>query len=122
MWSWLLGNNKAVEKVADAVISTGDALFFTDEEKSIASQKILDWKIAYAKATQGQSISRRIIAVGVTFMWVLVGLIALTAKFFGMDAFAIYSMHFLKDIVMQPFSIIVGFYFLAHVVSNFGKK
>jgi len=121
MWGWLLGNNKAVEKVADAVISTGDALFFTDEEKSVASQKILDWKIAYAKATQGQSISRRIIAIGVTFMWVLVGLLALTAKFFGVDAFAIYAMGFLKDVVMQPFSIIVGFYFLAHVVSGFKK-
>jgi len=122
MWGWLLGNSKMVEKVSDAVISTGDALFFTDEEKSIASQKILDWKIAYAKATQGQSIARRIIAIGVTFMWVLVGLLALTAKFFGVDAFAIYAMGFLKDVVMQPFSIIVGFYFLAHVVSNFGKK
>ena len=67
MFSWLFGNAKSVDKAVDAVINTGDALFFTDEVKSVASQKILDWKIRYAEATQNQSISRRIISVGITF-------------------------------------------------------
>jgi len=118
MWDWLIGTPKNVEKAVDAVINTGDALFFTDEEKSVASQKILDWKIEYAKATQGQSIARRIIAVGVTGMWCLTGITALIASYFGNVPYAEYVMKFLVDVVMQPFSIIVGFYFLAHVVGS----
>lgn len=124
MFSWLFGNNKAVDmadKGIDAMIATGDALFFTEEEKSVASQKILDWKIRYAEATQGQSISRRVIAVGVTAMWVLVGLITLCARFFGLDGFAEFAFKFLVDVVMQPFSIIVGFYFLAHIATGIKK-
>ena len=118
MFSWLFGNAKSVEKAVDAVISTGDALFFTEEEKSVASQKILDWKIEYARVTQGQSISRRIIAAGVTAMWMLTGVIALIAAAWDQTAYANYVMKFLVDVVMQPFSIIVGFYFLAHLVKK----
>jgi len=118
MFSWLFGNAKSVEKAVDAVISTGDALFFTEEEKSVASQKILDWKIEYARVTQGQSISRRIIAAGVTAMWMLTGVVALVAAAWGLDDYAEYVMKFLVDVVMQPFSIIVGFYFLAHLVKK----
>lgn len=121
MFNWLFGNSEAVEKATDAVISTGDALFFTDEEKSVASQKILDWKIEYAKATQGQSISRRIIAAGVTAMWMLTGVVALIAASWGQKEYAEYVMKFLVDVVMQPFSIIVGFYFLAHIVKGVKK-
>ena len=118
MFNWLFGNSSAAEKAVDAVVATGDALFFTAEEKSIAAQKILDWKIEYAKATQAQSISRRIISAGVTAMWMLTGVVALMAASWGQKEFAEYVMKFLVDVVMQPFSIIVGFYFLAHVVGK----
>ena len=121
MFNWLFGNSGAAEKAVDAVINTGDALWFTDEERSIAAQKILDFKIEYAKVTQNQSISRRIISVAVSVMWMGVGIGILTAKALGADAFAEYAFKFMVDVVMQPFSIIVGFYFLAHVVKGLGK-
>ena len=116
MLSWLMGNSSAAEKAVDAVIATGDAVWFTPEEKAVAAQKVLDFKIEYAKATQSQSISRRIISVGVTFMWVAVGIATLVASLLGLTAFAEYAFRFLVDVVMQPFSIIVGFYFLTEVV------
>ena len=119
---WLFGNSASVEKAVDAVINTGDALFFTDEEKSVASQKILDWKIEYAKATQNQSVSRRIIAVGVTAMWCIVGLSTLAAKALGHVSYPEYAMQFMVDVVMQPFSIIVGFYFLTALVGKATNK
>jgi len=118
-FEWLFGAPKSVEKAVDAVIATGDALFFTDEEKSVASQKILDWKIEYARVTQKQSIARRIIAVAVVAMWMIVGITVLVAKALGATEYASFTLTFLTDVVMQPFSIIVGFYFLAHLV---GKK
>ena len=119
MFGWLLGNSKAADKAVDGIYNGLDMAIYTDEEKAIANNKILDFKIEYAKATQGQSISRRVIAFGVTFMWVLVGLLSLAANGAGFTAFSEYAMRFLVDVVMQPFSIIVAFYFLAHVV---GKK
>ena len=118
MFGWLTGNSKIAEKAADGVYNGIDNLFFTEEEKSVASQKVLDFKIKYAEVTQSQSVARRIIAFGVTFMWCLVGIVALMAKAWGSDSFAEYAILFLKDVVMQPFMIIVGFYFLAHVVKG----
>ena len=122
MLSWLMGNSSAAEKAVDAVVATGDALWFTDEEKAVAAQKVLDFKIEYAKHTQNQSISRRIITVAVSVMWMIVGIAILVAKAWGMDAFAEYAFKFMVDAIMQPFSIIVGFYFLSHVVGKFGKE
>jgi len=121
MFSWLFGNSSAAGKAMDAVINTGDALVFTDEEKSVANQKILDWKIEYAKNTQNQSVSRRIITVAVCLLWVCVGIAALIAQALGATEFAKYSLKFLTDVVMQPFSIIIAFYFLSHVVGNAKK-
>ena len=71
-FSFLTGGSKTAEKVVDGVSSGIDAMFFTDEEKSRASQQILDWKLEYAKSTAGQSIARRVIAFAVTGMWCFV--------------------------------------------------
>ena len=118
MFGWLFGNSGAADKALDAVVKTGDALFYTDEEKAVANQKILDFKIEYAKHTQNQSVSRRIITVAVCIMWMMVGIGTLVAQLLGLSEFAEYAFKFLTDVVMQPFSIIVGFYFLAHLVKK----
>lgn len=121
MLSWLFGNSSAADKAVDGVVNGLDALVFTDEEKSVAAQKVLDFKIEYAKHTQNQSVSRRIISVAVSAMWVTVGIATLAAKALGADAFAEYAFKFLVDVVMQPFSIIVAFYFLTEVVRGVKK-
>ena len=38
MWSWLFGNSESSNKVVDGVVSGIDSMFFTDQEKSVASQ------------------------------------------------------------------------------------
>ena len=118
--SFLTGESKTAEKVVDGAISGIDAMFFTEEEKSIANQKILDWKLNYAKATQGMSISRRIITFSVSFVWLLLVLILVVIGLVsGGESEGVKFMYkVMTDVVMQPFSIIVGFYFLAHVVGN----
>jgi len=118
--SFLTGQSKTAEKVVDGAISGLDAMFFTDEEKSVANQKILDWKLSYASATQGMSISRRVITFTISAAWLLLVLLTVAVGLmFGGDSAAVaFLMKILIDVVMQPFSIIVGFYFLAHVVGN----
>jgi len=119
-FSFLTGGSKTAEKVVDGVSSGLDAMFFTDEEKSVASQKILDWKLAYAKATAGMSISRRIIVCAVVTLWafLVLLLIAIGLILGGKHANVEFLFLVMKDIVAIPFSIIITFYFLAHVVGK----
>lgn len=62
----------AVSKGMDAVINTGDALVFTEEEKSNASMQIMALRIKAAEATHGSRLARRLLAmmiVGVFLFW-----------------------------------------------------
>ena len=121
--SFLTGKSETAEKVVDGAISGIDAMFFTNEEKSVANQKILDWKLDYAKATQGMSLSRRVICFAVTAAWLLLVLllVAMGLMFGGEHVTVTFLKSVMVEVVMQPFSIIIGFYFLAHVVSSARK-
>lgn len=120
MWSWLFGNSSAAEKVVDGVSNGLDMLMFTDEEKAIASQKVLDFKIEYAKHTQNQSIARRVIAFSITGLWALLNLFAVALYFISEPA-SKFIFEVLKENINTPFMIVVGFYFAAHVVGKLGK-
>ena len=123
IFSWITGNSKSAETAVNGVVNGIDAMFFTDEEKSAANMKALELKIEFARATAGMSISRRIIVVMVAGAWLfLVLLLALLGVWLGADSPSVkHLMALLIDVVMQPFSIIVGFYFLAQVVGNARK-
>ena len=124
MWSVfssIFAGGDTTNKVVDGIIDGTDALFFTDEEKSRAGQKILDFKLAYAKATSGQNIARRFIAVAVTIVWFVLLITAIIAYATGFESFAGYLFKVMTDVVLQPFSIIIGFYFLAHMVRSIGE-
>ena len=121
--SFLTGESSTAEKVVDGAISGIDAMFYTDEEKARANQQILDWKLQYASATQGMSISRRVITFTISAAWLLLVLLTVAVGLLmgGESAEVTFLMKIMVDVVMQPFSIIVGFYFLAHVVSSARK-
>jgi len=117
LFSWITGSSKSAEKAVDGVVNGLDAMFFTDEEKSRANMKALELKIEFARATAGMSISRRIIVVMVSAAWLLLVILAAgLGLWLGKDAAQVaWLIELLTDVVMQPFSIIVGFYFLAQV-------
>lgn len=119
-FSFLTGGSKTAETVVEGVSSGIDAMFFTKEEKSVANQKILDWKLAYAKATAGMSISRRVIVCAVTAIWVILVLMlmALGVLLGGEHESIKFLFMVMKDIVALPFSLIVGFYFAAHLIGK----
>ena len=123
IFSFLTGSSKTAETIVQGAVSGLDAAFFTDEEKSVASQKILDWKLQYASATQGMSISRRVITFSLSFAWLLLVFVLIAVGLlFGKDAAQVkFLLEIMRDIVNPPFMIVVGFYFLAHVVSNARK-
>mgnify|MGYP000035117973 CR=1 FL=1 len=122
-FSWLFGNSTSSDKAVGAISDRLDNAFYTDQEKAAASQKIFDLKIEYAKHTQNQSIARRVIAFIVSGLWGFIVLCAAIGGYFDntKDSWAAYLMTLLDSTVNQPFMIILGFYFLAHVVGKIGK-
>lgn len=120
LFSWLTGNSDAAEKAVDGAVGMLDNAFFTEQERSAAALRVMEFRLEFAKATQHMSISRRIIVVVVTGMWALVVLVLMMLGIWlGKNADSVkFVFETLKDIVNPPFMIIVGFYFLSQVVSK----
>ena len=120
MFGWLFGNSDSANKVVDGVVSGVDAMFFTDEEKSVAAQKVLDFKIEYAKHTQNQSVARRVIAFIVSGIWGFLNLLAVALYFLSEPA-SQFVFKVINENINVPFMIVVGFYFAAHIAGKIGK-
>lgn len=101
-------------KVADVVVKGVDAAWFTKEEQS-------EWFLRYLEATQPQNLSRRIIAISVTGVWVLSALTLLLLTLAGLAPIAEAVFAFMNTIVNPVFYVVIGFYFAKRIADNFGK-
>ncbi|MCP4476897.1 MAG: hypothetical protein GY818_02255 [Planctomycetaceae bacterium] len=117
LFGWLTGNSETAKTVVDSVVDAGDALFYTDEEKARDYTSYREWYLKYLEASQPQNVSRRIIAVIVTALWSLAIVAGVVAQGFGFSDFSTYIFNMLSENINTPFSVIVGFYFLKHIVS-----
>lgn len=97
-----------------AVIDGIDKAWFTDQEKS-------SYMLKYLAATQPQNMARRLIAFIVVLLWALLVLIAVIAQPW-MPAWSDKIFYILEDVVNTPFSIIIGFYFAAHLARAWKKE
>ena len=119
MWSMIsgmFGSSKNVEKGLDMVSSGLDALIFTDEEKTVANQKVLDWKLKWISATGAQSVARRVISYVIVGLWSYIVLLAAHLHLLGMTKESEFLFRVLKDVLHWPFITIIGFYFAAHMI------
>ncbi len=97
-----------------AIISGIDKAWFTDQEKS-------DYLLKYLAATQRQNMARRLIAFIVVFLWALLVLLAALVQPW-MPEWSDKIFYILEDVVNMPFSIIIGFYFAAHLARAWNKN
>ncbi len=103
----ILGAIFGSSKNTDAMIAGIDKAWFTNEEKS-------DFFLKYLAATQPQNMARRFIALIVVLLWGFLVLVGVAA--YSLDSgFSMFVFDTLKDTVNTPFSIIIGFYFAAHL-------
>ena len=71
----LFGTEKALSSIVDGVSNGLDALVYTDEEKASGAAKersearkmVIEWM----SATQGQNLARRILALSIGGLWIL---------------------------------------------------
>ncbi len=113
--SWLTGGGGTANKVVDAAVDGLDALVFTDEEKSRAGQKILDFKLKWLTATSGQNVARRVIAIAIVALWVATIVLAIGLQLLGATEKSDFVFLTLKDVINTPFMVVIGFYFAAHL-------
>lgn len=111
----LFGSDKQLDKLTTGAVNGLDKIFFTQEEKAEANQKLSEWYLKYLQATQPQNLARRLIAMVVVALWAL--LILIGVLLFRLDpGWSAFVFSTLDNIVNNPFMIIVGFYFLTHAV------
>lgn len=125
MLSWLTGlfaSTKNAESLVDAAIRTGDALVFTDEEKSKFSERLSEWYLRYLEATQPQNKARRHIAYLLVGVYVLLLLLSVGLYVFDFEEKAQFVLTVMREIVTDPVNLILSFYFIKHIVSNWGAN
>jgi len=113
-FDWITGGGKMAQDAVEAIIDTGDALVYTDEEKAAQHMTKLQWALEYLRTTSGQNLARRLIAVMVVGVWVLLVAVIAVAGYFDRtdDSYAAWMREFLENVLSNPFNIILGFYFL----------
>lgn len=108
-------------KIIDSAVKGLDAIFFTQEEKSVANQKLSEWYLKYLAATESQNLARRFIAMVVVLLWALLVVLGIMIRWFN-ESMSDFIFKILVDVVMTPFSIVIGFYFLTHAVRAYTNK
>lgn len=105
-------------KVIDGAVKGLDKMFFTKEEKAEANQKLSEWYLKYLAATDGQNIARRLIAMIVVGLWAFLVIFGVVIRWFN-EKMSDFVFEVLTEVVMTPFSIVIGFYFLTHAVRSY---
>ena len=71
----IFGSEKAIGAAVSGISNSLDALVYTDEEKAqdaaVERQKARSMVIDWMQATSGQALARRLIAVSITFVWLM---------------------------------------------------
>ena len=121
IFSWFTSGGAQVEKITDAVINTGDALFYTDEEKSATAEKQRELYFKFLELARDEnsikSITRRILAFAVIGQWLLMLNVCVGLYLFGKIEAAGFVFDMIKDIFWFVFAI-GSFYFGAGILNK----
>lgn len=119
-WTRLFGDSDTVREIVSGAKAGIDMAIYTEEERAIAAKDVLEFRLRYMEATNPQNVARRAIALLIVGLWavlVLIGVLAWPVS----EAFSSHVFRVLDEVVNQPASLIVAFYFLTHVVRSAKK-
>lgn len=98
----LIGKLFGADKVIDAGIAAGDAMFFTPEEKA-------KWKLQLLKAYEPFKLAQRMLMLVICPAYVLMTVGTWVATFWGVDVESQWRL--LNGDIGTAFWLVVGFYF-----------
>ena len=130
----IFGSDKALGDIVDGVASGLDKLVYTGQEKAEdraasvteARKMVVEWM----RATQGQNLARRLIALSITFVWLLQFIIAqgLTMASVFMASSTSIKLVAASDVMRQgaeamnsAVMLILAFYFAAPHMGDIAK-
>lgn len=133
IWATLFNSTSTIEKATDAVISTGDKLFYTDEEKAEDRRRQREFFPTLLNAYAPFKIAQRILAIWFSALFGLAFLLGLAMSTFNMlikynnPEAVLISLEPLYKIVGAfdlgiIMTVIVGFYFAGGVVDSARRK
>ena len=112
---------KSVDNIVDAVIDTGDALIYTDEEKAKAEQLKVDTKLKMLPLYEPFKITQRVLAFMFTANFILAFWVGIALFFWFptyLDGFINLVASFQLGWIMLA---IVSFYFSGGFVESFNR-
>ena len=111
-------------RVVDSAMKIVDKISGTD----ITPKEWLELLIKYQDSTKHQSASRRFIALSATFAWLLMltlFVVAIVLKYFfgvdGAEVFATEIHDFMKETIVEPYNLIISFYFAVSAIVGLKK-
>lgn len=128
----LFGSDKALEALVKSTASGLDKLIYTEEERSEdaakdrseARQMIIKWM----SATQGQNLSRRIISLSITSVWLLQYIVSQIVTVFAIFVTDPQRLHEVSEVMREGASdmgpavmLILAFYFSAPFMGDIAK-
>lgn len=111
----IFSSSKASDTAVDIVRKITGTDGMTDKEKA-------EFVIQYLEVTKNQSVARRIIGIGMFAVYSLFCLTWLGVYFFINGEQVDHLQAFIKDMLLQPFNIVMGFYFTINIVKSLGNK
>ena len=110
---------KTIAETAKSAVRGLDSIVYTDQEKAEKTQAAQSLYAELWKAAVPSAISRRLIAAVMVGTWAILILTTITLNAFGKTEAAKFTLQVLTDVVKDPVSIIVGFYFLKDIVKTY---
>lgn len=83
IFSKIFGVQDTAKEIVNATISTGDKLFFTDEERSDAKQKVMEYYPTLLRAYEPFKLAQRILAMWFSFIYGIAFLVGLVMVLFN---------------------------------------
>lgn len=112
----------------DSVVNTGTKMIDKIAGTDWTSKEKAEWLLKYQEATRHQSLARRFIAISVTLIWCLLVTVMIVSYIIG-NIFSIPEVLMIakdmkmvmKDLVVEPMNLVIGFYFAINIIQGFKK-
>ena len=117
---------KEIGETAKSAVRGLDSIVYTEQEQAEKTETAQNLYSELWKAALPSAISRRVIASVIVATWaflIVYGIVAYTIETWlaGSTQVAEFTFLVLKEIVLQPMNIIVSFYFLKQIVTEYRK-
>jgi hypothetical protein len=112
----------------DSVVNTGTKIIDKIAGTDWTSKEKAEWLLKYQEVTRHQSLARRFIAISVTVIWCLLVTVMIFSYIIG-NIFGIPEVLMIakdmkmvmKDLVVEPMNLVIGFYFAINIIQGFKK-